>query len=90
MWRFAVLHATARCGVVFFQSRWKPIHACRPAALAYRVKDYRRKFLVNETEKLFMGSFESFEAAEAVLTIEVPFVEGGDNPYYAGCCFDLA
>ncbi|MDQ0028036.1 hypothetical protein J2X90_005872 [Variovorax paradoxus] len=37
-----------------------------------------------------MGSFESFEAAEAVLTIEVPFVEGGDNPYYAGCCFDLA
>ncbi|WP_235505172.1 TIGR04325 family methyltransferase [Variovorax sp. Root318D1] len=25
-----------------------------------------------------------------VLTIEVPFVEGGDKPYYAGCCFDLA
>ncbi|QGW83040.1 TIGR04325 family methyltransferase [Variovorax paradoxus] len=22
--------------------------------------------------------------------IEVPFVEGGDKPYYAGCCFDLA
>jgi len=21
--------------------------------------------------------------------IEVPFVEGGDKPYYAGCCFDL-
>lgn len=22
--------------------------------------------------------------------IQVPFVEGGDKPYYAGCCFDLA
>jgi len=22
--------------------------------------------------------------------IEVPFVDGGDKPYYAGCCFDLA
>jgi putative methyltransferase (TIGR04325 family) len=22
--------------------------------------------------------------------IEVPFVEGGDKPYYAGCCFDRA
>jgi putative methyltransferase (TIGR04325 family) len=22
--------------------------------------------------------------------IEVPFVDGGDMPYYAGCCFDLA
>ncbi|QSI30485.1 methyltransferase, TIGR04325 family [Variovorax sp. RKNM96] len=22
--------------------------------------------------------------------IEVPFVDGGDLPYYAGCCFDLA
>ena len=21
--------------------------------------------------------------------IEVPFVDGGDKPYYAGCCFDL-
>ena len=21
--------------------------------------------------------------------IEVPFVEGGDKPFYAGCCFDL-
>ena len=22
--------------------------------------------------------------------IQVPFVDGGDKPYYAGCCFDLA
>jgi len=22
--------------------------------------------------------------------IEVPFVDGGDKPYYAGCCFDLS
>lgn len=22
--------------------------------------------------------------------IEVPFIEGGDRPYYAGCCFDLS
>jgi putative methyltransferase (TIGR04325 family) len=25
-----------------------------------------------------------------VKPIEVPFVDGGDKPYYAGCCFDLA
>lgn len=23
-------------------------------------------------------------------TIKVPFVKGGDTPYYAGCCYDLA
>jgi putative methyltransferase (TIGR04325 family) len=33
--------------------------------LRHRAEAYRRKFLLNETENLFMGSFESFAAAEA-------------------------